>query len=213
MWMAIMAWAALCFGACSGDQPAQGPHDGGNNDGSNNDGSNNRGDGSAMGMPDFAQESGDLATVYQAVTINFDNVATGTNVTTQYSAHATFSSDPGCACQASSDAGLAASPPNYIFTFYTCPTGATASVFVDFAKPVRGLSFKGIGVNDTGKVATINVVTAAGKQSLDMMGQGNYAVPVKVDLSSFSDVTRLEIVHPNDFEGMGFDDFAFQFPQ
>jgi hypothetical protein len=199
MRVAMVAGVALWLAACSGDQSAPGDDGGGG------------GDAGAPG--DFAQSGGDLATVYAPVTINFDDLVVGTNVTNQYAAHATFSSDPGCYCQVRNDAGLAASQPNYCMTFYSCANGATASVFLDFAKPVRGLSFKGIGVNNTGKVATINIVTAAGKQSMDMVGMGNALKPLPVDLSSYSGVTRLEIVNINDLQGMGFDDFGFQFPQ
>lgn len=201
MRVVLVACWALLVGACSGDQA---PADDG--------GSGGGGDGGAA--VDLAQPAGgDLAVSYHPVTLGFDDVATGTAVTNQYAAYATFSSDAGCSCRASSDAGLAASPPNYLFTFYTCPSGPTASVFVDFAKPVRGLSFKGIGINNTGKVATLHVVTAAGTQSMDLVGQGNVSKPVVVDLSSFTDVTRLEIVNVTDFEGLGVDDVAFEFPQ
>jgi hypothetical protein len=199
MRVAMVAGAALLFAACSGDQAAPGNDGGGGGD-------------SGVGG-DFASAGGDLAGTFTPVIINFDDVPLGTHVTNQYATHATFSSDPGCYCRASNDGGLASSQPNYILTFYTCPTGPTASVFVDFAKPVSGLSFKGIGVNNTGKVATINIVTAAGKQSTDLMGQGTALTPLPVDLSSYSGVTRLEVVNITDLQGMGFDDFAFQFPQ
>jgi hypothetical protein len=140
--------------------------------------------------------------------IGFDDLATGTDVTQQYP-HATFSSDPGCSCQASDAAGIAASPPNYLFTYYTCPTGPTASVYVDFDVPVGKLSFKGVGVNDATKVATLHVVTVGGTYSVDMVGQGDPSTPVLVDLSRFQHVVRLEIVDVDDPWGMGFDDFAF----
>jgi hypothetical protein len=141
--------------------------------------------------------------------IGFDDLVTGTDVTEQYP-HATFSSDPGCTVRVSDYAGLAASAPNYVFTYYTCPNGATASVYVDFDVPVNGLSFKGVGVNDDGKVATLHVVTVSGMRTVEMKGQGDPTTPVLVDLSDYEGVTRLEIVDVNDLYGMGFDDFAFE---
>jgi hypothetical protein len=167
----------------------------------------------SSGGSDAGGDDASQPTSYAPMSIGFDDLPTGTDVTNQYAVHATFSSDPGCACRASDDAGLAASPPNYVFTYYTCANGPTASVFVDFAKPVRKLSFKGIGVNDSTKVATLHIVTASGTQSVDMIGKGDYAVPVLVDLSQYDGVTRLEIVDVSDAYGMGFDDFAFEFPQ
>jgi hypothetical protein len=218
----VWAWLALAC-ACSGSSPASTGLGGDAGNVSGGDGGTATGsDGSAAhdASGDGSSSTGDASssdtgtpTTWVPVAIGFDDLATGTDVTTQYAAHATFSSDPGCACRASSDAGLAASPPNYIFTYYTCATGPTASVFVDFPRPVRKVSFKGIGVNDASKVATIHVVTASGTQSVDLVGKGDYAVPVVVDLSSYQDVTRLEIVGVNDAYGMGFDDFAFEFPQ
>jgi hypothetical protein len=158
---------------------------------------------------DLPGENGTLHSSPPGGPVGFDDLETGTDVTSQYG-HATFSSDPGCTCRVSDYAGLAASPPNYVFTYYTCPNGATASVYVDFDVPVHRVAFKGVGVNNAAKVATVHVVTVEGTHSVDMIGQGDPATPVAVDLSDFEGVTRLEIVDVNDPYGMGFDDFAFE---
>jgi hypothetical protein len=141
--------------------------------------------------------------------IGFDNVDTGTQVTRQYE-HATFSSEAGCSCVVSDADGIAASQPNYIFTYYSCPSGPNAPVYVDFDQPVHKLSFKAVGVNNTGNVATLHVVTTSGSRTLPLVGQGDATVPVAVDLSGDEHVVRLEIVDVNDLYGMGFDDFAFE---
>jgi hypothetical protein len=158
---------------------------------------------------DLTASNEDLHPWAPGAPIGFDDLATGTDVTGQYP-HATFSSDPGCSCQASDAAGIAASAPNYIFTYYTCPTGATASVYVDFDVPVHKLAFKGVGVNNDTKVATLRVVTASETHSVDMIGRGDPSTPMLVDLSEFEHVTRLEIVDVDDLYGMGFDDFVFE---
>jgi hypothetical protein len=158
---------------------------------------------------DLSAGNEDLHPLLPGAPIGFDDLVTGTDVSAQYP-HATFSSDPGCACQASDAAGMAASAPNYIFTYYTCPNGASASVFVDFDVPVHELSFKGVGVNGAAKVATLRVTNDEGVQTVDMVGQGDPTTPVQVDLTKFQHVTRLEIVDVNDDYGMGFDDFVFQ---
>ncbi len=140
--------------------------------------------------------------------IGFDDLVPGTDVTSQY-AHATFSSDPGCSAQVSDYAGLAASLPNYLFTYETCAAGLTASVYVDFDVPVHALQFKGVGVNNATRVATLRVITTEGVETVEMTGQGDPTTPVLVDLSRYEHVLRLEIVDVSDPYGMGFDDFAF----
>jgi hypothetical protein len=165
--------------------------------------------GACSNSVDLAAGNEDVHPLAPGAPIGFDDLVTGTDVAGQY-VHAAFSSDPGCACRASDAAGMAASPPNYLFTYYTCPNGANASVYVDFDLPVHGLSFKGVGVNNSTKVATLHVVTVEGAHSVDMVGQGDPTTPVLVDLSQFEHVTRLEIVDVDDPYGMGFDDFAFQ---
>lgn len=167
------------------------------------------GAGGCSNSVDVAAAGEDLRPWVPGTPVGFDDLRTGTDVTGQYP-HATFSSDPGCACETSDAAGMAASAPNYVFTYYTCPTGATASVFVDFDVAVHDLSFKGVGVNNAVKVATIHVMTDDGVHTVDMVGQGDPTTPVLVDLSRFQHVTRLEIVDVNDPYGMGFDDFVFQ---
>ncbi len=155
----------------------------------------------------------DAAVTYDYHLFNFDELAEGTTVTNQYATWATFSSDAGCSVSATSSAGVAASQPNYLWTYYSCATGPSASYFIDFAKPVRGFKVKIVGVNDTDRVATINLVKSdQSKTSHDVTGQGNYTVPVAVDLSSETDVVRVEIVNVNDSFGLGIDDVELDFP-
>ncbi len=170
--------------------------------------------GDAAAAPD-GNGPGDMAhgdPTYSPVVINFDDLPLGTDVTNQYGKYATFASDPGCACRVSDDAGAAASPPNYIFTYYTCANGDRASVFVDFARPVRNLRFNGVGVNSSGKVATLRLITASGTQTADLVGGSGSSLTAKVDVSFARDVERLEIGDVDDAFGMGFDDFSFDFP-
>ena len=169
----------------------------------------------AEGSPEDGGGSTDAdaagAVGYVPVTLGFDDVALGTKITTQYAAHATFSSDPGCALETDQDT-VTSSNPNLVMTYYSCDTGENASVFVDFAKPVRELSFMAIGVNDTTKVATLHVVTRSGTSSVDLVGRGDPDTPFRVDLTKYTDVTRLEVTDVTDSYGLGFDDFAFEEP-
>jgi len=149
---------------------------------------------------------------FETVKIAFDDVDAGVRITDQYGKHATFSSDPGCGCDTSVSAGLAASAPNYLFTYYACPTGPTASIFVDFVRPVRNVRFTLVGVNSDAKVAEVRLARGAeAAETRDMIGLGNYTKPVTFQ-SEAEGVTRLEITRVNDAFGLGFDDLAFDFP-
>jgi hypothetical protein len=151
---------------------------------------------------------------YTSQKLGFDELASGTTVTNQYAktTTATFSSDPGCSLEVTSAAGVAASKPNYLFTYYTCATGPSASMFIDFAKPVKNVSFSLVGVNSSTKCATARWVKKDGtKTTADVIGKGNYMDPVVVT-STATDVVRLEIVDVNDAYGLGLDDVSFDSP-
>lgn len=167
------------------------------------------GGGSSTPPPDAAP-----VITYARQTISFDDVAEGTTILAQYAKWATFSSDPGCACSTTGSAGLAASSPSYLWTYYSCANGDAAAMNVAFTKPVRALRFKLVGVNGSGKVATARLLNRDGtKTTKDAIGKGDYATPVVVDLADATDITRLEIVDVNDAYGLGLDDLEFDFPE
>ena len=167
------------------------------------------GGGSSTSPPDAAP-----VITYARQTISFDDVAEGTTILAQYAKWATFSSDPGCACSTTGSAGLAASSPSYLWTYYSCANGDAAAMNVAFTKPVRALRFKLVGVNGSGKVATARLLHRDGtKTTKDAIGKGDYATPVVVDLADATDITRLEIVDVNDAYGLGLDDLEFDFPE
>lgn len=149
---------------------------------------------------------------YTPVVINFDDLDSGDYVTDQYAQYAIFSSDSDCDFEVTSDASLAESNPYYIFSYYSCAEGSSAPLHVAFTKPVRNFSFKAVGVNFGNKVATVKVTHGGGTIEQDMIGHGSYSTPVIVDLSAYEDVTRLDVVDVDDDYGLGFDDFAFDFP-
>jgi hypothetical protein len=160
----------------------------------------------------------DKAIPYKRITINFDDVPSGTTITTQYKQHATFSSAQGCSLVTSTSAGAAASKPNYVWTYYSCSgatKGSKAPYFIDFSKPVRHVAFTLVGVNSSSKVATLRLVHAQpgkGPTVSDVIGLGSYQKPVVVDLPQSADVVRVEIVDVSDAYGLGLDDVQFDFP-
>jgi hypothetical protein len=151
-------------------------------------------------------------TTYARKSFGFDEVPGGTEIGKQYAQWVTLSTDPGCALSTSSSAGVASSQPNYVWTYYSCANGPSASIFLDFAKPTKNVSFTLVGVNGSQKVATARIVKKDGsKVTMDIIGKGSYTVPVVVTVAEV-DVARIEIVDVNDAYGLGFDDLAFDFP-
>jgi hypothetical protein len=145
-------------------------------------------------------------------TINFDSLANEDVVTSQYGSLATFSSASGeeiVAYDYSSVYG--GSVPNFICTA-SLKSGedCAQSVFVDFTNPVDALYFNALGVDDTGTVAQVNVFESdVFDTTVDVTGVASPFTPLSVDLSAFTDVTRIEIVDVTDVGGVGYDDFRF----
>jgi hypothetical protein len=128
-----------------------------------------------------------------ATIINFDDLPNNTIVTNQYP-EATFSSNPGFVNWTTAQ-DLGSSPPNFICTGPASGgIDCAHDVFVDFTNPVNNLRFVGVGVNNTGVVAQVDVfVNGINTATVPMIGQGNPFVPVPVDLTAFPDVTRIAI--------------------
>jgi hypothetical protein len=169
--------------------------------------------GDLAAVADFARSGSSLDLLMVAmtpVTINFDNLPMNHDVTTQYAAHATFSTDPGGHNLIGDVGAVGQSQPNYLCT---CWTGTSLNTYVDFAAPVEQLTFRGLCINTVGKAAQVNVFTNGARAGVfDVVGTGDCAVGVKYDLSAYHRVTRIEIVNITDNQGIGWDDFTFLFP-
>lgn len=143
-----------------------------------------------------------------AVTINFDNLGNGVQVTNQY-AEATFSSNPGFQILTTAQ-NLGSSLPNFICTGSSGSIDCQHDVFVAFTNPVSGLHFLATGANNLGVIAQVNVFTGGVFNStVNITGTGNPFTPIGIDLSAFSNVTSIAIVNDIDAAGLGFDDFIF----
>jgi hypothetical protein len=112
---------------------------------------------------------------------------------------------------------LSQSPPNLLCTAGAGggPVNCASDTILDFPVGVSNLTFRALGNNDGGTVATINVFTGGSTGSpagtIDVTGPGQN-MPVDVDISEFSDVTRIEITNIMDSSGIGWDDIAFDVP-
>jgi hypothetical protein len=147
--------------------------------------------------------------VRDPITIDFDALATGVVVNTQF-AEATFSAPAG---SDNLTVALAAgsSQPNVIETEPTGgPPDGTRDTYVDFPCPVGSLSFSAVAVDNVGPVANVNVYESGVlTATVAVEGAGTPTVPVRVDLTAYNNVTRVELVGISDASGLGWDDFVF----
>jgi hypothetical protein len=202
--------------ACSSASSPSDISDGG---GSTNPGSSDGGDGGSSladgalsndaiaGGADAGVDSAP-AVVYDDVAINFDELKSGTVVTSTYAPRVTFGSDVASLQVVAFDPTFVGqSKPNFICAGSRCDGGFVLT----FAKPVEALHFNAVGVNSSSKAATIKVYESGTlTQTHDLVGKGNLSTPVPVDLSSAHSVTKVEVTDVTDFAGIGLDDFTFK---
>lgn len=82
-------------------------------------------------------------------------------------------------------------------------------LFVDFSTPVSSLSFFS-GADDNTQQASINVFTdGVFSTTVGLVGDGDSTTTDFQDLTSFVDVTRIEIVDVTDAGGLLYDDFSY----
>jgi hypothetical protein len=160
--------------------------------------------GGAAGVGGFAGTGGFVG----EFVITFDELAGGTVVTNQYDG-VTFSTNAGSELRSYAAGNFENSQPNMICVFTGGSVTCQGDVFVDFSPPVRGIRFLALGTNDSGVIARVDLYQ--GMQlivSYNLLGAGN-ALSTPVDLSSFSNVSRMEIIYIYDGGGIGWDDFHF----
>lgn len=150
----------------------------------------------------------------QAVIIDFDSLATDVVVTNQFP-EATFSANTGFEIRTLLGGS---SFPNMIGVFSTDGAFALSEdLFVDFTNPVNNLSFDVLGVGailpdrgDPGDVVgMVNVFENGSLSGNVSIISAGINVNLTIDLSSFSDVTRMEIVSITDPAGLDYDNWIF----
>jgi PEP-CTERM motif len=145
-----------------------------------------------------------------ATVIDFDNLGNGVQVTNQY-AGVTFSSQAGSRVLTSAQNISNNSLPNFICSAKNNSSiNCVDDVYVDFASAVNGLSFLVIGDNNVGDVGDVRVFGISGLLgTVNILTDGNFATSHLLDLSSFLDITRIEIANITDGGGLAYDDFTF----
>ena len=154
-----------------------------------------------------------------AASIHFDDLEGGLNpplpLPANASPYANFSTEAGAQLLVFSGAGtVGGSNPNTL-TAGVNPSAFPydSDVYVDFTHPVNELTFSVLSDNDSGNIAKVRVFTAGTFEAeLDVVGDGNFSTPITIDLTSFADITRLEIADIIDEFGLSYDDFEFDNP-
>jgi hypothetical protein len=199
--------AAAGAAACSGDASTspEGEHDA----------AASPADGAAVGNDAAAATGGEAGTDAapadagsESVTIDFDDLPSHAIVTNQYAARARFSSDTGHFVTLRLDGITGTSAPNYACASDTAGVcGHQFPTYVDFTKPVRGITFHAVGVGSSTKFGQVKVTHDGAVSTVDMLPSKTESWVV-IDLSQFSGVTRIEI-SDTDGAGIGLDDFKF----
>ncbi|MEZ6162930.1 MAG: hypothetical protein R3B67_00665 [Phycisphaerales bacterium] len=158
------------------------------------------------------------AGIYQTVTVDFDDQPGGFNppaVTDGlFSPFVTFSTQANHVLLIFNGAGfVGGSNPNTL----TAAESISASdfnsdIYMDFTDAAQNVSLDILSDNDSGVIAAINVFHAGGMSTVDIVGNGNFSDAIPTDLSSFVDVTRIELVDITDEFGLSIDNLTFDAP-
>ena len=145
-----------------------------------------------------------------SVVVNFDNLNNGDVITNQY-AGVTFSSTTGNVNYVTAQSQYQSTPPNFL-----CSGPASGGIdcaqetFLNFSSPVNGLNFDGMGVNDIGVEAQIDVWTnGVFNSTVQVIGNAQGLAPDHIDLSGFSNITEIRIYNIVDGGGIGWDTFQY----
>ncbi len=128
------------------------------------------------------------------------------------SPHATFSTSADAGLYYFSGADAVGSSPLNNITAAVDPNAFpfSAPLLVDFTAPVNNLSFTVSSDNDTGKIAEIRIDYDGDQVSqVDVMGNGDFSDAILMDLSTFKNISSVEVVNITDTFGLSYDDFRF----
>ncbi|HEY3450258.1 MAG TPA: hypothetical protein VGK67_28140 [Myxococcales bacterium] len=145
--------------------------------------------------------------------ILFDELPASTKVEAQYLPYAKFSAGAGFAVYTytpPSSVPLVSLPLLGVLQrdgdpgSYALEEGFT----LEFPQPVNQLRFNVFAVNSSGQFAQVDVVGAT-SGTVNLMGVGDPTGRVAVDLSQFTEISRIVVRNVADLYGVGYDDFHF----
>jgi opacity protein-like surface antigen len=145
------------------------------------------------------------------VEVNFENLNNGDVITNQY-AGVVFSSTQGNVNYVTTQAQYQSTPPNFL-----CSGPANSridcmqeTILTFTGGAVNNLNFDGMGVNDVGVEALIDVFTnGVFNSTVEFMGNSEGLAPDHIDLSAFSNITSIRIYDIVDTAGIGWDTFQY----
>lgn len=164
----------------------------------------------AIAAPTLTAAAGNL----QTVTIDFDDLQGGippviTNG--DFSPFANFSTNNDSVLLVFAGAGVVGGSSPNTLTAGESPSASTfdSDIFIDFTFTAQNVTLDILSDNDSGTVATVNVLHAGGTTAVDVIGNANFADPIAMDLTAFVDVTRIELVNITDEFGLAIDNLVF----
>ena len=195
----------------AGDDAASSIVDGGRGpDGRSSGPADAHADGSPDAADAFADAPADVVVVRTRQTINFDDLPEDAVVTTSYSPFAVFSAPTGTLL-ALDPYDFGQSAPNLL-----CALSGSVDclgIKVAFTKPVTNVSFRAVGVNSTSTAAHVTCKrNGATVGSANIVGDGAQYTPISINLASCGEVDEVIVDSVDDLDGIGFDDFAFDYP-
>ncbi len=157
------------------------------------------------------------AGLFQTVTVDFDDQAGGIppiETDGLFSSDVTFSTDAGNILMIFSGAGfVGGSSPNTLTAGESTSTSVfDGDIYMDFPVAAQSVSLDILSDNDSGVIASLNVIHSGGSTLMDIIGDGDFSTPIGMDLSAFSDVTRIELFGITDEFGLAIDNLVFDVP-
>jgi hypothetical protein len=149
-----------------------------------------------------------LSGAANAVLIDFEGLANGTEITNQF-AGVTFSSTAGFTNYVTTQPGIGEGD-NFLCSGAGGSINCVAETILSFLNPVNDLSFLQVGDNATGVVAQVDVYeNGVFSATVDILGDNNFSLSNLVDLTLFVNVTQIRIFNITDPGGLGWDNFSF----
>ncbi|MFG0327983.1 MAG: hypothetical protein ACF8SC_12040 [Phycisphaerales bacterium JB037] len=154
----------------------------------------------------------------QTITIDFDDQIGGFNPPAltdgMFSPHATFSTTSDSVLLIFEGSGFVggSNPNNLTAALSQQASDFDSDIFIDFPVAANAVSLDVLADNDSGVIANLVVTHAGGTDSIDVIGNGDFTDKVPMDLSLYTDVTRIELVNITDEFGLSIDNLVFDVP-
>lgn len=155
---------------------------------------------------------------FQTITIDFDDQIGGFNPPAltdgMFSPHATFSTTSDSVLLIFEGSGFVggSNPNNLTAALSQQASDFDSDIFIDFPVAANAVSLDVLADNDSGVIANLVVTHAGGTDSIDVIGNGDFTDKVPMDLSLYTDVTRIELVNITDEFGLSIDNLVFDVP-